>query len=82
MVNVKAPGATTGSPAWPSLNVFNHVVAPSGVTAAAFEEMRTRYCEWVASNQVCVCVCVCVCPRVAAWPVAGRSTRAGKRVAD
>ena len=60
MVNVKAPGATTGSPAWPSLNVFNHVVAPSGVTAAAFEEMRTRYCEWVASNQVCVCVCVCV----------------------
>ena len=50
MVNVKAPGAATGAPAWPSLNVFNHVAAPA-LAVADFEELRNRYCAFLISSQ-------------------------------
>jgi len=51
MVSLKEPGAKTGIQAWPSLNVFNHVAVPSGMTAALYEESRNKMCEFLAASQ-------------------------------
>jgi hypothetical protein len=51
MVNVKPLGAAIGYPAWPSLNEFNHVPAPPGMSAEDFEGARSRYCESIAASQ-------------------------------
>lgn len=51
MVLVKEAGAKTGLHSWPTLNVFNHVAAPAGLTAAQFEGVRARYCAHIASTQ-------------------------------
>ena len=51
MVLVKEVGAKTGLHAWPTLNIFNHVLAPPGLSAGQYEEMRARYCAHIASTQ-------------------------------
>ena len=52
MVNVKPPGATTGSQAWPSLNQFNHVVNEDPkMNADAYEEIRLRYCRSITLSE-------------------------------
>ena len=51
MVLIKDIGAKTGVHQWPTLNVFNHVLAPPNLTAGRLEEMRTEYCAHIASTQ-------------------------------
>ena len=50
-MNVKPAGASTGTQAWPDLNMFDHVVTDEEMTADKFERVRQAYCEYLVRTE-------------------------------
>ena len=51
MVNVKPPGAATGTQAFHDLNTYNHLTVPEEMNAALYEEARSRYCQHLIETE-------------------------------